>query len=144
MNNAFRNNVSGWSHWWCTWAGGDAALVNVNGTSYQVASRLWAFSSYFRFARPGALRIEAESGVEEVYVTAWQNTNGTVAIPVVNAAHYAYTLNINLAGMNLTHGFAYLTDNEHNVTMSEEITITGGRFKATIEPRAMKTYFLDR
>jgi glucosylceramidase len=29
MHNAFRNNVAGWSHWWCAFNGGDAALVNV-------------------------------------------------------------------------------------------------------------------
>jgi len=143
MHNAFRNNVAGWSHWWCSWTGGDAALVNVNGTSYQVAARLWAFSGYFRFARPGAVRIAAESDVEEVYVTAWQNSNGTVAIPVINAAHYTYTLNVNLGSTNVTHATAYLTDNTHNVTMENQFTFSGGRFTAEVEPRSMKTFFLS-
>lgn len=82
MHNAFRNNVAGWSHWWCAWSGGDSALVRVQGAAYFVSARLWAFAGVFRFARPGATRIGADTTVEEIYVTAWQNTNGTVAIPV--------------------------------------------------------------
>jgi len=41
-------------------------------------------AGYFRFARPGALRVDAQSNVEEVRVTAWRNENGTIAIPVIN------------------------------------------------------------
>lgn len=143
MHNAFRNNVAGWSHWWCAWSGGDGALVNVNGASYQVAARLWAFSGYFRFARPGAVRIDAETNVEDLYVTAWMNPNGTIAIPVVNAAHYTYTLDVQLSGSKVSHAVAYLTDNEHNVTADNEFTFKEGRFTAQVEPRAMKTFFLD-
>jgi glucosylceramidase len=143
MHNAFKNNVAGWSHWWCTWNGGDAALVQVNGASYQVAARLWAFAGYFRFARPGAVRLEADTDVEDIYVTAWQNANGTIAIPVVNAAHYTYTLNIDLPGTQVNHASAYLTDNTHNVTLENQFTFTKGRFSAQVEPRAMKTFFLE-
>ena len=144
MHNAFRNNVAGWSHWWCTWtAPTDAALIQVNGTSYQVSARLWAFAGYFRFARPGAVRLEAVSSVEEVYVTAWQNTNLTIAVQAINAAHYTYTLNVQLKDTAVTHAVAYLTDNTHNVTQSERFTFTSGKFTAQIEPRAMKTFFLD-
>lgn len=84
MNNAFKRGVAGWLNWWCTWTSPDAPLIVVNGTDYQVAARLWAFSGYFRFARPGAARIDSSSDVEDIYVTAWENTNGTVAIPVIN------------------------------------------------------------
>ncbi|KAI4731849.1 glycoside hydrolase [Aureobasidium sp. EXF-10728] len=144
MHNAFRNNVAGWSHWWCSWTSPtDASLVQVNGTSYQVSARLWAFAGYFRFARPGAVRLFTDTSVEEVYVTAWQNKNGTIAIPVINAAHYTYTLDVQLSATNVSIATAYLTDNDHNVTQAGQFTFEGGRFTAQIEPRAMKTFFLE-
>jgi len=145
MHNAFIKGVGGWSHWWCTWTQPtDASLIAVNGTSYQVAARLWAFAGYFRFARPGAARLHALSNVQEIRVTAWENTNGTIAIPVINSAHYTYTLDISLVGTNVSHVSAYLSDNNHNVTLTNEtFTLTGGRFKAQIEPRSMKTFYLD-
>ncbi|CAK1367716.1 unnamed protein product [Cercospora beticola] len=147
MHNAFRNNVAGWSHWWCTWTSpSDASLILVNGTSYQVSARLWAFAGYFRFARPGAVRVEAQSDVEEVYVTAWENRNGSLAIPIVNAAHYAYSVEVDLKGlgMGVNRGVAYLTDNGHNVTLAGEFEVEEGGFRAVVEPRSMKTFFLDR
>lgn len=36
-------------------------------------------------------------------------------MPVVNAAHLAYDLNVELIGLNVTQATAYLTDNNHNV-----------------------------
>jgi glucosylceramidase len=78
-----------------------------------------------------------------VYVTAWENANGTVAIPVINAAHYPYTIHVDLAGSEVNYAVAYLTDNSHNVTAVEGFGFEGGRFSAVMEPRSMKTYFLS-
>ena len=143
LHNVFRKNEEGWFNWWCTWSSPDAPLIVVNGTDYQVAARLWAMSGYFRFARPGAVRIYSSNDVEEVYVTAWENANGTLAIPVINAAHYPYTINVNLAGSPVNHAVAYLTDNSHNGTATDRFSFEGGRFSAQVEPRSMKTYFLS-
>lgn len=146
MHWAFVNNVAGWSHWWCTWTGGDAALINVNGTTqtYEVASRLWAFSGYFRFARPGAVRLDATTNVPEVRLTAWKNTNGTISIPVVNSAHYTYTASFDLSNVGaVNYATAYLTDNEHNVTDVGSFHFSGGQFTADVEPRSMKVFFLE-
>jgi hypothetical protein len=103
IDHAFKNNVAGWSHWWCTWSGAtDASLVRVVGTSYYVAARLWAFAGYFRFARPGAVRVSAESNVQEVRVTAWVNANGTVSIVSLRAPMAQYTFYLNLSSPSST------------------------------------------
>ena len=78
-----------------------------------------------------------------MYVSAYANANGTVAIPVINAAHFPYDLAIDLFGTNVTTSTAYLTDNNHNVTMVGRQKINGSGFSARIEPRAMKTFFLQ-
>jgi glucosylceramidase len=144
MHNAFVNSdTSGYLHWWCAQnTTGDNALIRLNQDEYFVSARLWAFASYFRFARPGAVRIEATSSVENVYVSAYVNTNGTVAIPVINAAHFPYQATINLSGIKATTATAYLTDNQHNVTMVGQMPV-GGSMQVTVEPRSMKTYFLS-
>lgn len=144
MHNAFVNSdTSGYTHWWCAQnTTNDNALIRLDHDNYYVSGRLWAFASYFRFARPGSVRIEATSNVENVYISAFVNTNGTVAIPVINAAHFPYELTIDLTGINATMAEAYLTDNDHNVTMVGQIEVNG-TIQATIEPRAMKTFFLS-
>ena len=145
MHNAFVNSdTSGYTHWWCAQnTTGDNALVRLQYDEYFVAARLWAFAGYFRFARPGATRVDAQSSAEEVYVTAFVNTNGTMAIPVVNAAHFAYDLTVDLADANYTTATAYLTDNDHNTTNVETIALQGSNFSTMVEPRAMKTFFLS-
>ncbi|KAK5124273.1 hypothetical protein LTR85_001976 [Meristemomyces frigidus] len=100
-------------------------------------------SGYFRFARPGSVRVDAQSSVEVVYVSAYLNTNGTVVVPVVNAAHFACELTVDLFGVNVTTATAYLTDNNHSVTRIEQYTLNGSTFSASVEPRAMKTFFLQ-
>lgn len=146
MHNAFvSSDTSGYLHWWCAQnTTGDNALIRLQYDEYFVSARLWAFASYFRFARPGSVRVDAQSSApDEVFVSAYVNTNGTIAMPVINAAHFPYDLEVDLFGANITLATAYLTDNNHNVTMVGQQSINGSSFKARIEPRAMKTYFLQ-
>ncbi|PTB64958.1 glycoside hydrolase family 30 protein [Trichoderma citrinoviride] len=145
MHNAFVNSeTSGYTHWWCAQnSNGDNALIRLDGDSYEVSARLWAFAQYFRFARPGSVRIDAISDVENVYVTAYLNKNGTVAIPVINAAHFPYDLSIDLEGIKKRKLSEYLTDNSHNVTLQSRYKISGNNLKVTVEPRAMKTFWLE-
>ena len=146
MHNAFtRSSTSGYVHWWCAQnTTGDNALIRLDGDSYAISARLWAFASYFRFARPGAVRVDAVSSVEEVYVTAFVNTNGSVAVVVVNEAHVEYGLTVDLWGVaNVSRADAYLTDIAHNVSLVQSYEVSGGRLNAVIEPRAAKTFFLQ-
>lgn len=143
MHNAFVNNDnSGYRHWWCAQnTTGDNALIRLQEDSYFISGRLWAFASFFRFARPGSVRVGAESSVEEVYVSAFVNKNGTGAVPVINAAHFAYNLTIDLFGVNTTKVTVYLTDNSH--TAVGQWAVDGSTFEASVEPRTMKTFFFE-
>lgn len=131
--------------WWCAQnTTGDNALIRLNDESYTISARLWAFAGYFRFARPGSVRVDASSDAEDVYVSSFVNSNGTVAVPVVNAAHFAQSVKVDLRGLgSLTKGSAYLTDNTHNVSLVGRFEVSGNTFKATVEPRSMKTFFLE-
>lgn len=146
MHDAFTiANTSGYNHWWCAGAQQDNVLVLINGSSFEISARLWAFAGYFRFARPGSVRVDATSSNDGVYVSAFVNKNGTIAVPVINTAHSAYDLEVYLSpgGITASRADAYLTDNNHNVSLVNTYVINGTGFKATIEPRAMKTFFLS-
>lgn len=90
------------------------------------------------------MRVDASSDAEDVYVSSFVNTNGTVAVPVVNAAHFAQSVKVDLTGLgHLTRGSAYLTDNKHNVSLAGRFEVKGNGFRAMVEPRSMKTFFLE-
>ena len=90
------------------------------------------------------MRVDAVSSVEEVYVTAFVNANGSVAVVVVNEGHVQYGLTVDLWGVaNVSSADAYLTDNAHNVSLVRSYGVVGGRLDAVIERRAAKTFFLQ-
>lgn len=90
------------------------------------------------------MRVDASSDAEDVYVSSFVNSNGTVSVPVVNAAHFAQSLRVDLRGLGqLTKGSAYLTDNTHNVSLVDQFEVRGNAFTAMVEPRSIKTFFLE-
>jgi glucosylceramidase len=49
-----------------------------------------------------------------------------------------------LAGLgHLTKGSAYLSENPHNVSLVGQFKLSGNGFTAMVEPRSMKTFFLE-
>ncbi|RYN69286.1 hypothetical protein AA0117_g10821 [Alternaria alternata] len=152
MHQAFVfSDTSGYLHWWCAQdnpgntTGSDAILVRLDGDTFEVSRRLWAFAGYFRFARPGSVRIDAISPAENLKVTAFENTNGTLAIPVINEAHFERQVEVSIGGCQLALGVAtaYLADNEHNNTLVGTYGVNGSMFLAIIPPRSMTTFFLE-
>lgn len=145
------SDTSGYLHWWCaqnntgTTAGSDAILVRLANNSFEVSRRLWAFAGYFRFARPGSVRIGASSSAENLLVTAFENTNGTVAIPVINEAHFERRVEVYLSDCKLKLGMAtaYLADNDHNNTMVGRYHVNGSSFLSSVPLRSMTTFFLE-
>ncbi len=145
------SDTSGYLHWWCAQdnpgntTGSDAILVHLEGNTFEVSRRLWAFAGYFRFARPGSVRIDAISPADNLKVTAFQNANGTLASPVINEAHFQRQVEVSIKGCELVLDVAnaYLADNEHNNTMVGTYRINESKFVATVPPRSMTTFFLE-
>lgn len=122
-------------------------LIRLENDSFDVSRRLWAFAGFFRFARPGSVRVDAKSSSENMYVSAFINTNGTVAVPIINEAHYERSVAVNLTGCELKalkKATVYLADNEHNNTMPvDSFGLNGTMFVAKVPSRSMTTFFLE-
>ena len=93
-------NLSAFLYWWgsTSGAGDNESLVQINGSSVQTSGRLWAFANYSRFIRPGAVRISATSSNSGVDISAFKNTNGSVAIVVLNNNSSSDTVNYSMPG----------------------------------------------
>ncbi|HVV20178.1 MAG TPA: glycoside hydrolase, partial [Pseudonocardiaceae bacterium] len=81
-------NLSAFLYWWGSTTpsenGDNEGLLEINGSSVIPAGRLWAFANYSRYIHPGATRIGATTSDGNLQLSAYKNTDGTVAIVVIN------------------------------------------------------------
>ncbi len=138
-------NLSAFLYWWGVSFGGtdNGFLINdVNGT-VTPSARLWALANYSRYIHPGATRIGATSGDSNLEVTAYQNTDGTLSLVVLNQSYNAVPATFALQNVTLpTSAVAtpYATDATNTATAQTALAIQNGSFSATIGARQMVTY----
>ena len=140
-------NVSAFLYWWGSNQPGDdnESLVRVAGMAVSPSGRLWAFANYSRFVRPGAVRISATSPDALLDITSFRNTNGSLAIVVLNRATSPVTVHFSLSGIKLpksSQAVPYLTDTTHETSEQRGIGSSGGRFQASVPARALVTYLV--
>ena len=120
--------------------GPNTGLVEVKGKTVASSGRLWAFANYSRFIRPGAARIGATASDAGLKVTAFRNSNGSIAVIVLNSAHNRQVATFSLRGLGGAHVTPYLTDTTHELSAQSPITVGNSAFTATLPPRSLVTY----
>jgi O-glycosyl hydrolase len=134
-------------YWWGSTTpsenGDDEGLLEINGSTVTAAGRLWAFANYSDFVRPGAVRIGATSSDSNLLLTAFKNTNGTVAIVAVNQNASADPVTFSLTGTGVANGAVatpYLSDASSDVAAQPGIAVSGGAFSSTLPARSVVTF----
>lgn len=142
-------NLSAFLYWWGSTTpsenGDNEGLLEINGNSVIPTGRLWAFANYSRYIHPGAVRIGASSSTSAVNLSAFKNTDGSVAIVALNTGSNADPITYSLAGTGVADGAAvkpYLTNNSNNVAAQGTTTVSGGAFTASIPGRSLVTYVI--
>jgi O-glycosyl hydrolase len=111
-------------------------LILIDGQNYEVSKRLWAFAQ-FRVVRPGAVRIGA-SGGSNLKSAAFRNTDGSVAVVVINSAASAQTVGVVLSGYPSVS--AWFTDNTNSMAAVRVTLGTDGAASAGVPARAMISF----
>jgi O-glycosyl hydrolase len=120
--------------------GPNTGLVEVKANTVATSGRLWAFASYSRFIRPGAVRIGTTTSDAGLDVTAFRNSDGSIAVIVLNSAHSRQVATFSLRGLSGAHVTPYLTDTSHQLSAQSPITVRNSEFTATLPPRSLVTY----
>jgi O-glycosyl hydrolase len=148
-NGLVNSNLGAFLYWWGSTTpsanGDNEGLVEINGSTVNTSGRLWAFANYSRYVHPGAVRIGATSSNSSVPITAFKNTDGTVAIVALNNSSSADTINYSLAGGLGSTGTAtpYLTNTSNNVAQQSAVSVSNGAFSASIPARSLVTYVVS-
>jgi O-glycosyl hydrolase len=136
-------------YWWGSTTpaenGDNEGLIQINGSTVAASGRLWAFANYSRYVRPGAVRIAATSSSSAVDLTAFKNTDGSVAVVALNTATSADPITYSLSGTGTANGATvtpYLTNSASDTAAQPATTVSGGAFSATIPARSLVTYVI--
>ncbi len=135
-------NVNGYVYWYGASSGATRGLVQLTGDSYRVSKRLWALAGYSRSIRPDATRIGATTSAGSLLLSAFRNTDGSLAVVALNTASGATPLSFTLSDTGITTGTAtpYLTSAAGNAAAGTPIAVAGGAFTASVPARSLVTY----
>jgi O-glycosyl hydrolase len=122
---------------------GGLVFLQSNGTA-AASGRLWAFANYSRYIHPGAVRIGSTSSNSGVDISAYKNTDGTIAVVALNTLSSSDTISYTTSGIGGASGTVtpWLTNASNNVAAQSAISLSGGAFSATIPARSLVTYVI--
>jgi O-glycosyl hydrolase len=123
-----------------TVTGPNTGLVEVKGNTVASSGRLWAFASYSRLIRPGALRIGTTTSRAGLEVSAYRNRDGSIAVVALNSTHSRQVTTFSLRGLGATRVMPYLTDTTHELSPQTPITVRSSAFTVTLPPRSLVSY----
>jgi O-glycosyl hydrolase len=120
----------------------DSSLVGLSGSTLTPTKRFYAMANYSKFIRPGAVRISATSGDGNLGVSAYKNTDGTVAIVVLNSSSSAISASYSVSGAGPATGTVtpFLTNSTSSTAAQPAIALSGGSFSASVPARSLVTY----
>lgn len=112
------SNMNAFLYWWGAAETTDnQGLISIHGDTVTVSKRLWAFAQYSRFVHPGAYRVDAVvSGMGGLAVSAFENSDGSVAVQVINNGDVAQTVRIKGVKAAKKGAALWLTDNYNDLT----------------------------
>lgn len=73
-------------------------------------------------------------------MSAFRNSDGLIAVVVLNSAHGRRVATFSLRGLGAVHVTPYLTDTSHHLSAQSPITAKRGSFTATLPPRSLVSY----
>ncbi|KUJ22900.1 glycoside hydrolase [Mollisia scopiformis] len=138
-------NCSAYVYWVGVQGGStNSKLVRVDGDSYIVSKRLWAFAQWARAATPGSVRVGV-SGGSGLQTSAYLRDDGTLAVLVLNTGTSDASVSISTAGdftANTTK--AWITDNTHDYSDTATTISSSGLVSGSVSGRSMVTFVLSK
>lgn len=109
-----------------------------------LSKRGYAMAAFSKYVRPGAVRLEAESEPRQgVYVSAYRNTDGKIAVVVVNQNDASVTQPLSVKGATASKVSSYTTDATRNLAPRTGIAVSGGAFSATLPAQSVTTFVVE-
>lgn len=133
-------NVNAFLYWGYWWNGvTPEGLITASGLDsyYETTKRYYMFKQFSRFIRPGMVRIDAGSDLQNLRISAYQNDKD-LAVVIINKNGAQQRLTLNLPGDAKLD--IYETSDENDCVKTGSITVKNGKAtELTIPANAMIT-----
>ena len=132
-------NLNAWHYWWL-YAGGSSGLYDTNTNVW--SKRFWIMGNFSRFVRPGYMRVTtANDPPSGVLVSAYRNPeDGTLAIVAINKNDSSTTVSLFLSDGAPCSMTPWVTSEADSIASKTDITVTDGRFSATLDGKSVTTF----
>jgi hypothetical protein len=97
----------------------------------------WAFVHYSRWIRPGAVRIACTGAPANVLASAYENTDGSLVLVVVNKNATPSTFAV--TGFQNGRASSWLTSETVGLAQQPDVTVAGGSASLTLPARSIAT-----
>jgi len=133
MHDYITGGVSVWLYWMLTDVG--AIADGRPGPKYHAARH------FYRFVRPGALRVECNSSDEHLLASAFRHdADGTVSVVLINRAAAPAEVAVQVRGRPVPAAFQVIQSTEA-AGSSERGTLPGGHLRLTMPPQSIVTLY---
>jgi len=122
-------NAGAWQ-WWLAVSPYDfkdgLVYIDKSETGGQIyeSKLLWALGNWSRFVRPGAKRIQVESGENQnIKISAFRNNNGELVVVILNRGNNEENIGVKLPGNIKFDAKIYETSENKSLTKRENINL---------------------
>lgn len=145
-NNIYTGRTDGGLSAYLYWAGvkdsdgTNGMLIEINSDgSLTPSGRLWAFGMFSRYIRPGAVRVGVSNVSSGLSMSAFRNTDGTLAVQILNNNSDSISVEIYTSGAYYLAGEGYLSDESTNGIASYDVGYAVGHVIPSVPGNSMVT-----
>jgi glucuronoarabinoxylan endo-1,4-beta-xylanase len=127
--------VNGWLYWW-------TPSLFDGGSVSSPPKRVYALGNFSKFVRPGYVRVGVTAVPSGVQLVAFSNPpDNTVAIVAINSGTSAQTISVFVSGTAWPSQVTpWVTSASSNLVSQAAVTVTGGRFSASLAAQSVTTF----
>ena len=109
-----------------------------------ISKRGYMMAHFSKYVRPGAVRVDCtESPTNGVYISAYLNTDGTLAIVAINNGNNSYAQKYNIKGMNIKSVTRYQTSGSENLKVTKNMENSDNGFFAQLNSKSVSTFVVS-
>ena len=109
-----------------------------------ISKRGYMMAQFAKYVRPGAVRIECtEQPSNGVYVSAYKNTDGKIAVVAINSGNDSYAQFFSFNGLTIKRVDRYRTSQYENLAVTEKMSLTGNGFFAQLNSKTVSTFIVS-